>query len=70
MALLPFRKENISQYDRIVVPVVMRAVDEADGSRSGESANAVQVLGVLPKLGSIATLELGPSLRVMAKPQS
>jgi hypothetical protein len=64
---LYFQKDG-SQYDRIIVLLVMGTVDKGNRLRAGESADAVQFLRVLPKLGPVAALELRPSRRIVTEP--
>jgi hypothetical protein len=48
----------------------MRTVDKGNRLRPGKSADAVQFLGMLPKLGPVAALELRPSRGIVTKPLS
>jgi hypothetical protein len=61
-------QKHFFQYNRIIVLFVMCTVDEGNGLRLSQSADAIQFLRVLRKLDPVAALELGPALGIVTEP--
>jgi len=61
-------QQHLMQHHRVVVGLVMGAIDQGDDAPGGQRPDAIQIRRLLRQFSAVAALEFRPFRRVMAEP--